>query len=149
MIRRCIAADLACLTQAEQLCFPDDPWKEDNYRYELNSNPYANLYMVEENGQICGYVDLWITFETAQIANIGVVPEHRRKQIGEKLLKHAISEAQLQGCETITLEVRVSNEPAICLYEKFGFINAGRRRNYYENGEDAWLMVKPLGGTEL
>ena len=149
MIRRCTEADLAYLTQAEQLCFPDDPWKEDNYRYELTSNPYASLYVDEESSHIMGYVDLWITFETAQIANIGVVPEHRRKQIGEKLMKHAISLAEQQGCETITLEVRVSNVPAICLYEKFGFINAGRRRNYYEDGEDAWLMVKPLGGTEL
>ena len=146
MIRRATEADLLKLVEAENITFPDDPWKEANYAYELRSNPYASLYVEEENRVIRGYLDLWITFDQAQIANIGVVPEYRRKHIGYSLMMHAMDQAEASGCENITLEVRITNAAAIALYERFGFVKAGRRHQYYEDGEDAWLMIKPLGG---
>ena len=56
--------------------------------------------------------------------------------------------ANENGCENVSLEVRVNNDPAIRLYRNFGFIDAAIRKNYYENGDDAILMVLPLGGME-
>ena len=57
-----------------------------------------------------------------------------------------LKDAEEEGCEVISLEVRVSNERAIRLYQKSGFIKAAVRKGYYENGEDADLMIRPLGG---
>ena len=59
-----------------------------------------------------------------------------------------ISVANESKCENITLEVRVSNVAAISLYKKYGFIIANIRKSYYsDNHEDAYLMIKPLGGN--
>jgi ribosomal-protein-alanine N-acetyltransferase len=75
--------------------------------------------------------------------NVAVHPDHRRKGIAESLI-HALVQ-KLKECEShcLTLEVRASNAPAIALYEKLGFTEAGRRRNYYRNPkEDALILRK-------
>lgn len=149
MIRKAEISDINHLVHIENAVFPDDPWKESNFSYELESNPYAEIYLFEDDSSIAGFIDLWITFEQAQIANIGILPEKRRKHIGSDLLAFAINKAISENCETVSLEVRVSNSSAIALYEKFGFTIAGTRRHYYEDGEDAWLMVKPIGGIDV
>lgn len=149
MIRKAEISDINKLVQLENTVFPDDPWKESNFSYELESNPFAEIYLYEDDDSVTGFVDLWITFEQAQIANIGVLPEERRKHIGSNLLAFAINKAINDNCETLSLEVRVSNTSAIALYEKFGFTKAGTRRHYYEDGEDAWLMIKPIGGINV
>ena len=64
------------------------------------------------------------------------------------MMNYIVEQAELNGCENVSLEVRVSNDKAIKLYEKNGFININTRKNYYDdNHEDAYLMVKPLGGN--
>lgn len=149
MIRKAELSDIDKLVQIENTVFPDDPWKESNFSYELESNPFAEIYLYEDEDSAAGFIDLWITFEQAQIANIGVLPEKRRKHIGSDLLAFAIKKAISENCETISLEVRISNSSAVALYEKFGFTRAGTRRHYYEDGEDAWLMVRPIGGINV
>lgn len=146
MIRRAEERDLGFLTDLEKELFPDDPWPLKEFTYELHENPYACIYVYEENGKIIGYVDHWILFEQAEIADIGVSYQYQGKGIGRKLMAYCVNRSIEKGCENLTLEVRVSNTHAIALYEKCGFINAAKRRHYYENGEDAYLMVKPLGG---
>lgn len=146
MIRRMEVADLDQILELERVLFPDDGWDRSNYLYELNENPYATVLVEEENGIINGYIDWWIMYEQAQIANIAVRGTMQRRGLGAGLLRQAISDAIRNNCENISLEVRCSNSRAISLYEKSGFIKVSRRRNYYENGEDADLMVKPLGG---
>lgn len=149
MIRKAEISDIHELVQIENTVFPDDPWKESNFLYEIESNPYAEIYLYIENDTVIGFLDLWITFEQAQIANIGILPDFRRKHIGSNLLAFAVNKAISECCETMTLEVRISNTSAIALYEKFGFTNACVRKHYYENGENALLMVKPIGGIEV
>ena len=62
-------------------------------------------------------------------------------------MNHVIRMAEENGCEDISLEVRISNKKAINLYEKYGFIQINVRKSYYANPiEDAYLMMKPLGG---
>ena len=75
--------------------------------------------------------------------NVAVRPDHRRKGIAESLIRALVQ--KLKECEShcLTLEVRASNAPAIALYEKLGFTEAGRRRNYYRNPkEDALILRK-------
>ena len=146
MIRRMEERDLDRITALEQELFPSDPWQEKNFLYEMKENPYARLYVCEEDGVICGYADLWIMFEQAQIANLAVARDFWGRGLGRKLMLRCLKDAEEEGCEVISLEVRVSNERAIRLYQKSGFIKAAVRKGYYENGEDADLMIRPLGG---
>ena len=97
---------------------------------------------------IVAYFDYWIIFDRAEIATIGVKEEYRHLGYGQKMMNYIVEQAELNGCENVSLEVRVSNDKAIKLYEKNGFININTRKNYYDdNHEDAYLMVKPLGGN--
>lgn len=146
MIREATQKDLDVLTDLEKELFPDDPWPLKEFMYEFHENPYARIYVFEKDDRIVGYVDHWILFEQAEIADIGVSREYQKQGIGRKLMAYSVNRSIEKGCENLTLEVRVSNTNAIALYEKCGFINAAKRRHYYENGEDAYLMVKPLGG---
>lgn len=148
MIREMRKEDLPEIARLEEQLFPDGPWSETEFLYEMNDNPFSFLYVYEEDGAVRGYIDWWITYEQAQLANIAVAKEAWGRGIGSVLLNYCIENAVKSGCENLSLEVRVSNERAKRLYEKNGFIKAAIRRNYYENGEDAELMIKPLGGLE-
>ena len=138
--------DLETVLQMEQELFPSEPWLERNFLYEMDENPYARLYVFEDKGKVIGYADLWIMYEQAQLSNIAVDKEAQRQGIGESLLQHCIAEAEKEGCEVMSLEVRVSNQKAISLYTKNGFAKAAVRKGYYGNGEDADLMIRILGG---
>ena len=121
------------------------PWPESAFVYELNGNPFSNLYVLEEEGILIGYVDWWILYDRAEIATIGVLEPYRCSGHAQEMIDLVVRDALEKGCENVSLEVRVSNTPAIRLYEKNGFIQVNVRKNYYDdNGEDAWLMVKPL-----
>ena len=96
------------------------------------------------NGKIVGYIGSWIVQGEAQITNIAVDPDFRRRGIGESMLKEFESIVKNSlGVAAMTLEVRPSNLSAIHLYEKFGFRSVGRRPRYYvDNNEDAIIMWK-------
>ena len=148
IIREMREEDLPEIMPIEKRIF-SSPWPLKAYRDELRSNPFAQLYVTEDERGITGYCDLWILYEQAQIATIGVREDCRREGIAQLMLDEMVRRAEQAHCEVMSLEVRVSNEKAIRLYEKNGFIQAIIRRHYYtDNGEDAWLMVKPLGGYE-
>lgn len=146
MIRKMHVEDVDSILALENRLFPGDAWKKKTFLYELNENPYAALFVYEHHGVVYGYVDVWVMYEQAQIADIGVDESLQHKGIGSLLLSQAIDVAETKGCETMSLEVRSSNNKAIGLYEKYGFIDVGKRKRYYADGEDARLMVKALGG---
>ena len=146
MIREMTRDDLPAVNEAEADLFASSPWPEEEFIYEMESNPFSRLVVYEENGTVLGYADVWITYEQAQLANIAVLRNAWGRGIGSRLMEYCIDYAVKSGCENLSLEVRVSNQRAIALYEKYGFIKAAVRRNYYEDGEDADLMIKPLGG---
>lgn len=145
MIRKAEERDLPVLLEIEAELFAH-PWPESEFRYEFNENPFSTIYVYEKDGVICGFTDLWITYEQAQIANLGVRKQYQGLGYGDALLKKCMNHGIQAGCENLTLEVRISNDRAIRVYEKNGFITVNTRKNYYDDGEDAYLMVKPLGG---
>ena len=138
--------DLPVIAEMEEDLFPESPWPEYEFLQEMEHNPFSVLAVYEEDGEILGYMDYWITYEQAQLANIAVARKAWGKGIGSRLMDECVRQAEKAGCEVLSLEVRVSNERAVKLYEKYGFIRAAVRKGYYENGEDAHLMIKPLGG---
>lgn len=135
--------EVACL---EEECFTSC-WSEEQFRYELEGNAFSHAYVVKEEGKILAYMIYWITFETAQLCKIAVAPQHRKKGIAAVLMHQLLTDAKQAQCEFITLEVRVSNQPAIALYKKFGFEQVGIRKSYYQdNGEDAYVYACSIGG---
>ena len=146
MIRMMTKEDLPVIAEMEEDLFPESPWPEYEFLQEMEHNPFSVLAVYEEDGEILGYMDYWITYEQAQLANIAVARKAWGKGIGSRLMDECVRQAEKAGCEVLSLEVRVSNERAVKLYEKYGFIRAAVRKGYYENGEDAHLMIKPLGG---
>jgi SSU ribosomal protein S18P alanine acetyltransferase (EC 2.3.1.-) len=94
--------------------------------------------------QVVGYGGLWVVADEAHINTLAVHPEWRRRNIGERLLQALLDKASALHASSATLEVRVSNLAAQRLYQKFGFVEVGRRKRYYRDGEDALLMTVTL-----
>ena len=132
--------DIAGVQEVERSSFPV-PWPANAFRHELTQNKNARYIVAREGGQIVGYAGLWLMVDEAHITTFAVLPEHRRRRIGERLLQRLFDIADEMGAEWLTLEVRVSNIGAQRLYEKYGFRRAGVRRRYYsDNNEDALIM---------
>ncbi len=131
------------LAELEKIIFPTEPWTEEMFRGEFSGlNPvlYLLLTDTEAEGRVVGYAGIWLIGDEGHITNVGILPEYRRRGLAETLVKALLAEAEQRGVTAETLEVRVSNAPAIALYEKLGFRPAGRRRGYYpDNHEDALI----------
>ena len=96
-----------------------------------------------EDDTVVGYVGSQTVLGWTDMMNIAVHPDHRRKKIGEQLVLSLEEELRKQESTCLTLEVRASNEPAKSLYYKLGFLEVGRRKNYYRNPkEDALILRK-------
>lgn len=130
--------------ELEKICF-DDPWSYNSFERELDNN--ISVYIVAravETRKVVGYGGIWLMYDYADITNIAVSPESRRCGLGGKILQLLIDISSEKNMESINLEVRASNIPAIKLYEKYGFIKNGLRKRYYKGKEDAVLMTKTL-----
>ena len=121
------------------------PWDEASIRAELE-NPLALWLVAEgEDGTVQGYVGSQTCFEDADILNVCVAPEARRRGIAAALMRELELRLAPKGAERITLEVRASNLPALRLYEKLGYAQVGLRKNYYEKPrEDALILQKRI-----
>jgi ribosomal-protein-alanine N-acetyltransferase len=114
---------------------------EESY-LSLLQNPDSVL-LVALNGfeQVVGVFSGWIVAGEFEIDNIAVSPTFRHQGIASKLLEKATELAQEKGVQRAVLEVRSNNQAACLLYEKFGFMVAGRRKNYYQNPSDDALIM--------
>ena len=128
------------VAELEKLCF-SDPWSENSIAHELTSD-YSFWFVAEENGVVAGYIGSQISFPEADVMNVAVRPDYRRRGIGEILVETLISHLKSMDCESLTLEVRASNEAAKALYEKLGFAQVGLRKNYYRNPKENALILR-------
>jgi len=123
----------------EKECFTI-PWSKNMFLDELQ-NDLARYMVISYSGKIAGYGGMWIILDEAHITNIAIDPKHQKHGLGSQLLMHMIKQAEAEGAKQMTLEVRESNLAALKLYRKFGFIECGIRKKYYEdNQEDALIM---------
>ena len=128
--------------EIDRACFPE-PWSEKSFVDEMENDNTA--YFVAKEDRVLGYAGIWCVFENADITNIAVSPDFRRRGVGEKLLLALVTEAKIRGADNIRLEVRANNTAAIMLYEKCGFSKIGVRKKYYsDNGEDALIMERKI-----
>ena len=143
-IRPMEAGDLDAVTAAEKRCF-SLPWSRESVEYALYAPCSLSFTAVDEAGTLLGYCMGRCIFEDLEIMNIAVEAPYRRMGIGRALLALLLQSAAKEDCERALLEVRESNTVARNLYESFGFVTCGRRKNYYFNPrEDALVMQSDI-----
>ena len=153
--RRMTPADAAMVEKVERMCF-SMPWSRESF-WEEAAQEAAYYLLALDDGEVIGYVGVWLLGEEGHITNVAVAPEMRRRGVGAALLAELMRIAMEHSVRSMTLEVRPSNEAALALYRKFGFRSVGRRPHYYtDNAEDAEILwntdikatLAALGGTD-
>ena len=156
VFRKAGPEDLDGICDLEKICFPQEPWSRQMFSEELEND--LALFVIAEDaaaetvldkvcdaagdrGKTAGYIIAWVIAPAeCQIGSIAVLPEYRRSGIASELMGILIDVCRQTGTPEVYLEVRVSNRPAIRLYESFGFRIDGLRKHYYQDGEDAYTM---------
>ena len=166
VLRQMRISDLDQVMVVNKRCFTI-PWPERVFRIELGSSSFSHWVVLETNPpehksrgllsflrrreqqQVIGFGGFWLINGEAHISNIGVDPQYQGRGLGELLLVTMMKRAMQLNASWTSLEVRISNDPAIRLYEKYNYQVAGRKKSYYhDNGEDAYLMnLRPLNNN--
>lgn len=133
---------VAQVAELEKICFGTGAWSENSIASELK-NPLSLWLVAAEEGKALGYVGSQTVMDETDMMNIAVHPDHRRKGIAAELVNALIGSLKEAGSRQLTLEVRVSNEPARRLYDELGFSEIAIRKRYYQNPkEDALILRK-------
>ena len=136
------AAHVAQVAALEKVCF-SDPWSQKSVASELE-NPLA-LWLVAMDGErLVGYGGSQTVLGEADMMNVAVDPEYRRQGVAGALVTALAQRLAQQGNVSLMLEVRASNVPAMALYQKLGFEQVGRRKDYYRNPKEDALILKKL-----
>ncbi|MDH3296778.1 MAG: ribosomal protein S18-alanine N-acetyltransferase [Gemmatimonadota bacterium] len=139
VLRKMVLSDLPDVVRIENRSF-STPWQEATFRGLLRRRSAA-LLAAEDAGRLVGYAVLWFAANEAELGDIAVLPEARRRGLGRWILEGALRAARDRGAEEVYLEVREANVEARRLYEKAGFETIGTRPSYYSSPvEDAILM---------
>jgi len=141
-------SDLDEVAAIERVAY-EFPWSRGNFEDSLR-NGYYGVCMRHVTGTLIGYCVLMPVVDEMHLLNLCVAPAAQGAGAGLALLREGVRIAQMKGLEGILLEVRPSNHRAIRLYEEFGFVMIGRRKNYYparhHNREDAIVMRLSFAG---
>ncbi len=134
-------SDLDELVALDQSCL-GGLWTKQGYQRELmSSNSHFWVLSLDLTETIIGCGCFWAILEEAHITLLMIDPHYQGQGLGQLLLYGLLRDAVNRNLERATLEVRVSNQPALCLYQKFGFEVAGQRKGYYKKtGEDALVL---------
>lgn len=117
----------------------EEAWTKKMFLDELEHS-FAKYFVAIIDDKVVGYVGTWHIINECQIINIAIEKSFRRQNLGDKLMEYAIEYYKQFEAIGMTLEVRKSNLPAITFYKKHGFEVEGERKNFYANGEDAYIM---------
>lgn len=147
-IRKMAPEDLDAVMAIESVAHPHH-WSVELMRRELGHD-WSTILLCEEPGErgelrLLGFLIFWLVHDELHVLNLATSPAHRRRGVGRTLLEAALERGRQHRCSLATLEVRRGNEPAIALYQAYGFRAVGIRPNYYvDEGEDAIVMVLDL-----
>lgn len=164
IVRRMGAEDRRAAAQIEKVCFHGDDCRSDFVDEcvrsmgmydgergvgfvvtEIPESPRLCTMCAPEEPRVIAFATVFFAPEEGQIVNVATHPDHRRRGAGRMLMEAIEADARNRGFTLLSLEVRVSNEPAIGLYKTYGFETAGVRRGFYTAPrEDAYVMLKNL-----
>lgn len=147
-VRSMTVDDLRQVIEIENICHPT-PWQISSFEYEIG-NRDAILKVAVLGTTVIGFICVRTILDETHLMNIAVIRSFRSRGVGELLLNTVIDELRRSGSDAgLTLEVRESNLAALRLYEKAGFVESGRRTNYYRRPqEDAVIMKMHNEGFE-
>jgi [ribosomal protein S18]-alanine N-acetyltransferase len=138
-------SDLDQIMEIELLSF-SSPWSRQVFLEEFERD-FAHLKVLRASrGRVVAFINYWVVADEIHVLNVATHPDWRRRGLGRRLMLHCLREARKRESALVTLEVRRSNEKAINLYQSLGFEPVGVRPRYYENKEDAIVMVLRLDG---
>ena len=135
------------IARLEEICF-SEPWSEEGIleAYRLGTKFFA----AEADKKLIGYIGIKAVIDEGYITNIAVFPRFRRRGVAKALLNKVFEFAKEKGLSFVSLEVRPSNTEAVSLYEKTGFKEEGRRKNFYRLPlEDALIMTKRFSYEDI
>ena len=140
-LQRLAQRDLEAIERIERRSYRT-PWSRSMFASELSKPSSISLGAFEaETGELLGYLVISRYVDAWHVMNVAVEPAHRRQGIAVALFERLFELTAADGRRGYTLEVRISNEAAIRLYERLGFQSRGVRRGYYtDNREDALIM---------
>lgn len=146
-IREARPEDVSALGETEALSFPD-PWSEADFG-QLLSAPGVEGWICWAGTRLSGYLIVCSAGEEAEILNLAVAPEFRRRRVALRLLGRGLDMLLERGVDQVSLEVRRSNGAARALYHRLGFALAGVRRGYYRKPlEDAMVLRRRLRSSD-
>ena len=139
--RAATPADVPAIVEIERTSF-GDPWSEETFRDLMRSRQAIFLVVTEGLPEsVCGYVIAAVIADEAEVLNLAVAGQSRRRGLGGRLLDAALGIVRERGAREVFLEVRESNAAAIALYTSRGFAALSRRARYYrEPVEDALVL---------
>jgi ribosomal-protein-alanine N-acetyltransferase len=155
-VREAERADLLAVFHIEQEAFPQ-PWPFSAFEKFLGESAFLvaqvtdaesprEVATIGDDGRVVGYVVADVVPNhgdgIGHVKDLAVAEECRGEGVGTRLLSGSLRELAAQGAGSVKLEVRRSNDAARSLYEQFGFEHHGTVPRYYENGEDALVMVR-------
>jgi len=141
LIRSATAEDLPAILAIEAKAEHAAHWPEKKYREMLESQTSRRLVLVlEERGTVQGFVIGHLLDQECEIENLVVASDFRRRGWGSKLLQSLIDAAHQAGVTAFSLEVRDSNLAARALYNRIGFVENGRRKQYYREPEEDGIL---------
>lgn len=137
-LKEVLRLNLRCFKKGEN-------YTKHTFNYLLNLPNGLSYRIITPEKDMVGFIFVSVSAEgIGHITTIGVAPEHRRRGLAVRLLQHAENALRDRGISTVVLEVRVGNVPAQNLYRACGYAITQRVYKYYTNGEDCFIMVKPL-----
>ena len=141
IITKMTKEDINDVVEIETEVYGEHHWSKSSFYDEMNNN-LAKYYCAKlPSGEMVAYAGTWNIIDEGHITTIAVKNEYQRKHIGEALIVKILDNCYENEIKYLTLEVRVSNLPAINLYKKYGFQSLGTRKGYYQdNNEDALIM---------
>jgi len=138
-------SDLKEILEIERGSFPKRNAFSKEYFQKLYQKYPQGFVVAEIEKEIVGYGIGQISGDFGEIISIAVKSNWRKKGIGTKLANFLINDFQKKGIKSVFLHVREKNREAISFYQKLGFKILKTIKNYYSNGDDAFLMEKVLG----
>lgn len=134
------AAELAEIAASSDFCAK---WSGADFKSEID-NKFARIYTALCGKEIVGFAAFRFCGEEAELTNFAVKARYRRRGVGGMLLAKCIESASAEGVKRLTLEVNAANCAAIALYEKFKFKTVNVRKKFYNNSQDAFLMLREI-----
>jgi ribosomal-protein-alanine N-acetyltransferase len=153
-IRKATLSDISDVIAINWAALPEH-YSDSFFEERLQESPETFLVAEDEQGKVKGYIMCRIEYgfsnlrryglaRKGHIVSVAVLEEHRGSGLGTVLCEEAIAGMKQRGCSEVYLEVRVSNDAAVKLYEKLGFKTVATHRAYYRDGEDAYLMSRQI-----